>query len=305
MREMEEMQIALEKFIKRSHRIKCNLKAELEEIGIRESEVTEARDIFEQKIVIEGVDSLTQRIPAEKFLRYMEEWLRSAESTIEKMRLRTSTLKSMFTKLSNQLIQKEELGEAIDAVDFDQLRIENQHLAEKIEQKNTHLLELKRMNGTANLVLSTNKKYLQKQVQDLSTVKNNIKFQEQKIIELDKESYDVEKEVAKVKQKYEEIVDLRENYKVPDTLEYIRTKAELEDLKKSVKMWERKNHIQQFALNTSIRKMKALTGIKKPRPSWFEFREMEKEESWLSLFDNDLHYEDAKSNTYSRQSYNI
>lgn len=176
MREMEEMQIALENFIKRSHRIKCNLKAELEEIGIRESEVTEARDIFEQKIVIEGVDSLTQRIPAEKFLRYMhvkllvyllvfttsscylrymEEWLRSADSTVEKMRLRTSTLKSMFIKLSNQLIQKEELGEAIDAVDFDQLRIENQHLAERIEQKNTHLLELKRMNGKFFLILCT------------------------------------------------------------------------------------------------------------------------------------------------------
>lgn len=62
--------------------------------------------------------------------------------------------------------------------------------------------------------MSTNKKYLQKQVQDLNTVKNNIQFKEQKIVELDKESFDVEREVDKVKEKYEEIVGLKENYKV-------------------------------------------------------------------------------------------
>lgn len=80
----------------------------------------------------------------------MEEWLKSAESTIEKMRLRTSTLKQMFIKLSGQLITKEELGESIDAVDFDQLRIENKHLSETIDQKNSHLLDLKKMNGKVN-----------------------------------------------------------------------------------------------------------------------------------------------------------
>lgn len=69
MRETEEIQTALEKFIKKSHRNKCNLKAEIEEFNIRDAELKESRDIFEQTIVIEGVDKLTQRIPAEKFIR--------------------------------------------------------------------------------------------------------------------------------------------------------------------------------------------------------------------------------------------
>lgn len=77
----------------------------------------------------------------------MEEWLRSAEFTLEKMRLRTSTLFSQYNKVSSQLVLKEELGETLHAVDFEQLQIENQHFLKRIEEKNTHLLELKRTSG--------------------------------------------------------------------------------------------------------------------------------------------------------------
>lgn len=77
----------------------------------------------------------------------MEEWLRDAEVTLEKLRLRTSTLYIQFAKVSSQLLAKEELGETLHAVDFDQLQIENQRLRKKIEEKNTHLLELKKMTG--------------------------------------------------------------------------------------------------------------------------------------------------------------
>lgn len=71
MRETEEIQVALDKFIKKSHRAKCNLKAELEEFEIRKTELTDSRDLFENTIVVGGVDPLTQRIPAEKFVRYL------------------------------------------------------------------------------------------------------------------------------------------------------------------------------------------------------------------------------------------
>lgn len=77
----------------------------------------------------------------------MEEWLRSAEVTLEKLRLRTSALYVQFQKVKSQLLAKEELGETLHAVDFEQLQIENQRLIKKIDEKNTHLLELKRMNG--------------------------------------------------------------------------------------------------------------------------------------------------------------
>lgn len=69
MKEMEELQKNLNKFYKDSHKRKCILKAELEEVGIEIAETLEASNQFEQTVVIEGVDPLTQRIPAEKFIR--------------------------------------------------------------------------------------------------------------------------------------------------------------------------------------------------------------------------------------------
>lgn len=71
MRETEEIQIALDDFIKKSHRAKSNLKAELEEFGTRGQELLDSRQAFENTVVIGGVDKLTQRIPAEKFLRLL------------------------------------------------------------------------------------------------------------------------------------------------------------------------------------------------------------------------------------------
>lgn len=72
MRETEHIQIALNDFVKKSHRMKCNLKAELEEFSVRGSELMESRTWFENSVVIGGVDKLTQRIPAEKFLRSVD-----------------------------------------------------------------------------------------------------------------------------------------------------------------------------------------------------------------------------------------
>ncbi|KAB0805016.1 hypothetical protein PPYR_01986 [Photinus pyralis] len=272
LKELENIQTSLTVFLKQSHRTKCNLKAKLEELNIQQSEVEDARNIFQQTVVVEGVDPLTQRIPAEKFIRYMEEWLRSAELTIEKMRLKTCTLKAMYSKLSHQLIQKEELGETIDAVDFEQLRIQNNHLAKTIEEKNAHLLDLKKMNGMSNLVLSTNKKYLQKQMAKMKSMKQSINTKKERIINLDSEYKEVETQVAKEKEKYQKIQHLTQHYTVPDTMDYIKTNIKLLDLRKQMKMWERRNYVQQFVLNTCIHQMKNLTGSKEVRPWWFEKR---------------------------------
>lgn len=69
LREIEFMQNSLAKFIASSHRRKCHLRAEIEESDVRYQEVKENRNNFEQSIVIGAVEELTQKIPAEKFIR--------------------------------------------------------------------------------------------------------------------------------------------------------------------------------------------------------------------------------------------
>ena len=43
----------------------------------------------------------------------------------EKTRLKNAALRIQIGKLANQLKQKEEMGEALHSIDFDQLQIEN------------------------------------------------------------------------------------------------------------------------------------------------------------------------------------
>lgn len=75
--------------------------------------------------------------------RFMEEKLRQKDTVIEKLRLKNSTTKAQIAKMEQQLAHKEEMGEVLHLVDFDQLKIENQQYMEKIEERNNELLRLK------------------------------------------------------------------------------------------------------------------------------------------------------------------
>lgn len=62
---------------------------------------------------------------------------------VDKYRLNNSTLRSQRRKLLSQQKQKEEMGEALHEVDFEQLKIENAQFLEIIDGKNHELLRLK------------------------------------------------------------------------------------------------------------------------------------------------------------------
>ncbi|CAG2252496.1 Coiled-coil domain-containing protein 113 [Mytilus edulis] len=68
--------------------------------------------------------------------------LKGADTLVEKLRLK-NTVKSKKMKLDLQFKQKEEMGEALHEVDFQQLKIENEQYLEKIDEKNTELMDLK------------------------------------------------------------------------------------------------------------------------------------------------------------------
>lgn len=265
----EEIQAKLEIFLKKCHKTRTKLKSELEEFNIREGDIREARDIFEFNVVTQGVEKLTQRIPAEKFIRYMEDWLKSATLNIEKLRLRTASLKVHYKKVSQTLIQRQELGENVHGVDFDQLEIENKHFLQKIEQKNIHSIELKKMNGGANLVLSRNKKYLQRQTKEFNDLKDKL-VEHQKLVEdIEKECEVVEKEAEKASERLEYIRELNKSYTVPEVMKYISIKTELNDYRNEVKVWYRRKKIQDITLNACIRHMKNITGCSTVNKSWF------------------------------------
>ena len=66
------------------------------------------------------------------------------DSDLEKVRLRNISLRTALKKLERQLRAREQLAEGLHMIDFEQLKIENQTLNEKIEERNEELAKLKR-----------------------------------------------------------------------------------------------------------------------------------------------------------------
>jgi len=105
------------------------LKAQMEETDIRISEIKKDAYEFKRDIVIGAENARTGKTVAEKVVRYMDDKIRAKGSAIEKLRLKNSQLKAQVAKLEGQLQQKEDMGEVLHVIDFDQLKIENQQYA--------------------------------------------------------------------------------------------------------------------------------------------------------------------------------
>jgi len=83
------------------------------------------------------------------------------EEEVERVRLKNITARNRMKKLEAHLKAKEELAEGLHLIDFEQLKIENQSLNEKIEERNEELLKLRKKTTTTVQVLTHLKEKLQ------------------------------------------------------------------------------------------------------------------------------------------------
>ena len=70
------------------------------------------------------------------------------EEEVQRVRLKNIHLNNQMKRLEQTLKQKEELAEGLHLIDFEQLKIENQSLNEKIEERNEELLKLRKKTTT-------------------------------------------------------------------------------------------------------------------------------------------------------------
>nr|KAG5703440.1 hypothetical protein BaRGS_022489 [Batillaria attramentaria] len=132
-REIEELREEIEKLKEESEKVLDTYKAIMEEADMRLAETKKESYEFERDIVKGSVNNRTARVIAEKVMRYFDDRLRA---------------------------RKEEMGEVLHEVDFNQLKIENQQYLERIDERNQDLLRLKLMAGNTLQVLNTYKKKL-------------------------------------------------------------------------------------------------------------------------------------------------
>lgn len=255
--EMEVLSHSLEKARRKAAKKHALLKAQLEEIGVRVGGIEKATEMFNQEVIIEGWDKIAQRIPAEIWIRFMTEWVKICDSHIGKLRLRTSTLNTQFSKLKGQIKIKAELSESLRPVDFEKMKIENNQCLETIDQKLHQLAELKKMTGDANLTLTMHKKAMMEQNGYLTNVMKTIKHKEKLTTVLEKERDVIDDQAESLAQKLDEVKRVRLAYEVPDVMEYVQVKADLADLKHVVRAMENRFRVQQIALKSLNRKMQS------------------------------------------------
>ncbi|XP_012276395.1 coiled-coil domain-containing protein 113 isoform X1 [Orussus abietinus] len=286
-REIEEMKRNLLSLEKVAAKKRANLAAEIEEVKLRIMETTDAALELDQ-VVKKGLDPISGKIPAEKFIRYMEDWLKTADSIVEKLRLKSSTLKSQIKKAKQQLQQREETGETLRAIDFEQLAIENQDYVRKIEEKNHYLLEMKKISGTYHakvildfrklvphlivifsvgrygLELTDQKQKLNDQMSTLKTIKKDIEAKKQQISKLENQRINTETEVQKTSQQVASILQLMDEYTAPEVLDFVKIQAELREMQKTYKRLDRHKNIQMITIKTCKKRLEGIKQDTKP-----------------------------------------
>ncbi|GBP29762.1 Coiled-coil domain-containing protein 113 [Eumeta japonica] len=256
-REMELMVENLESYRRNAERRHGILKAQLEEIGIRVANIESSNEAFTEQVIVEGPDKLTQRIPAEVWVKFMNEWMKSTDELVGKFRLRTATLTIQYGRLKSQVSIKQELSENLKPVDFEKMEIQNSVCRSTIKEKIAALVELKKSTGDANLNLTVHKNMMTEQNLYLSKVLDTTNKRKKRTIELNKEKNSIAVEADRYCGKLKKIRHFVQKYEVPSIMDYVYIKTEMDRLKFNIKMLKNRYHIQVIALASFNKKLKS------------------------------------------------
>ena len=198
---------------------------------------------FKRDVVLGGENSRTGKIESEKVLRFLEDGLRLKDARAEKLRGKNKTLKSQIAKSEAQLHKKEEQGEMLHVIDFDQLKIENQQYLERIEERNNELLRLKLTTGKTALALNSLKGKLAALASQDTRLSRETKEREGQLRKFESDIERVNKDIRAAERTNRALRAEQADPEVPTIMDYISVKAEAEDLEKKITDLDRKVEI--------------------------------------------------------------
>jgi hypothetical protein len=135
----------------------------------RKAKCKEFRDSFLQfrrEVCAAAENSRTGKPLSESIVRQYEETIEAKDVEVSRARLKNIAYRNRLHAIEDSLKQKEELAEGLHLIDFEQLKIENQTLNEKIEERNEELSKLQRKTTTTVHILTHVKEKLQFVQQD-------------------------------------------------------------------------------------------------------------------------------------------
>ncbi|THD19820.1 Coiled-coil domain-containing protein [Fasciola hepatica] len=251
--EMEKAEVVMNKVID-------DLRAGISELDIRHEDQKKHSADFEKSVVKEGYIDRTKCVASEKYIRFSEERMKQRETILEKIRLNTATLRSHLRKCKGQLRQKEEIGEVLHVVDFEQLKIENSQYLEKIEEKNRQIQSLKAVAARTLHVVNTLKMKIHELQREQRRQETEIN-QRQEICKRAKNEMIVVKEELKNEKKFKKRFQTHvDSFHVPSIMDFVQLKTEERQICRQETIHARKFKIAEMAL---IRHKKLWTQVRR------------------------------------------
>ncbi|ELW66211.1 Coiled-coil domain-containing protein 113 [Tupaia chinensis] len=193
----------------------------IEEAEIQWSEVQKAIHEFEKDVLKTISKKKGSILATQKVLKYIEDMNRR---------------------------RKEEVGEALHDVDFQQLKIENAQFLETIEAKNQDLIQLKLASGNTLQVLNAYKGRLHRAMEMHVNLDKEILLRNELLEKIERETIQVEEDRAKAEALNKRLRKQLVEFRAPAVMMYVQEKIQSGELEKTIKMWERKVEIAEMSL---------------------------------------------------------
>jgi len=159
--QVNELRDELKRLQAQFDRTAMEMKRRLDDKETKAREIKEAFIDFKREILKAAENSRTGKPIPGKLIKGFEEQEQGKDGEVEKLRLANINRRNVLRKLEGTLRQKEKLADGLHLIDFEQLKIENQTLNEKIEERNEELLKLRKKTTTTVQVLTHLKEKLQ------------------------------------------------------------------------------------------------------------------------------------------------
>ncbi|KAK8887793.1 hypothetical protein M9Y10_038850 [Tritrichomonas musculus] len=240
----------IEADIKNEERTSSNQIAEIKarqvQIGIREKEIDKEISQFQREIIEEGRDERSGHIIGEKLLKWYDDTIKSKDTKIGKLRLKRDSMKSQIARTKARLQQKIELGEKLQQVDYDQLKIDHEGHQVEINKLSQDLAYLQKISSSVVSRLNSARNLLAEEEKQCRIMELGIEQKQKAIQKYAREAEQVEDDHQKLRVSNEDIVSKKSEYRVPDVSDYIDKKAQLYELSKVIRNEERRVHLAEM-----------------------------------------------------------
>lgn len=188
---------------------------------------------------------VTGSASADDLLRFLQRSAQAQRGYLDKLHVQCKAAEQEITRAQLQLRQRRAAGEAFNAVDFAQLRIENEQFTERTEKKNTELADLKGTSTRAVQTLNTLMDTLNELSTEQAQLRKELRSRGEYLSRCATEVGAVAVEATGAERRNRTIKAQHEAVRVPKIEEYIAQTAELFELEKAFKNWSRKVEIAE------------------------------------------------------------